>query len=60
LIVSRAEFFKMPLACPAWGRFFHHELGSPDDMQNFASGEAKFCNPFMLQASNKPPAHMPA
>ena len=50
----------MPLACPAWVPFFHHEFGSPDDMQNFASGEAKFCNPFVLQAPNKPPAHMPA
>jgi hypothetical protein len=55
LIVSRAEFFKMPPACPAWVRFFHHEPGSPDDMQNFASGEAKFCNPFALQAANTPP-----
>ena len=34
------------------------ESGSPEDMQNFASGEAKFCHPFGASSRNAPPARM--
>ena len=32
----------------------------PENGKTLLQAEAKFCNPFVLQAPNKPPAHMPA
>jgi hypothetical protein len=39
---------------------FSHELGLPEHMQIFASGEAKIRHPFRVSTRNAPPARAPA